>query len=123
MNSNSIGLCGINTAGLDEKAKDKLQSLVTINDNQAMIIPAGKDEQGRTVAEVMAYGKGGVEISFQEELLKSGLARTRQGSAECPNQITFENTQRMAVASKLGYGVRTNRICVKLRVVLKTKVD
>ncbi|HYX15955.1 MAG TPA: hypothetical protein VE944_16615 [Nostoc sp.] len=50
-----------------------------------------KDEQGRTVAEVMAYGKGGVEVSFREELLKSGLINTRQSGVECPNQIAFEN--------------------------------
>ncbi|MEH2083267.1 MAG: thermonuclease family protein [Nostoc sp.] len=45
-------------------------------ENQVMVIPAGKDKQGRTVAEVMVYGQGEAEISFQEELLKSGLART-----------------------------------------------
>lgn len=52
----------------------------------------GKDEPGRTVAEVMAYGKGGFEISFQEELLKSALARTRQSGMKWPNQLAFENS-------------------------------
>nr|WP_322712681.1 thermonuclease family protein [Nostoc sp. ChiSLP03a]MDZ8213903.1 thermonuclease family protein [Nostoc sp. ChiSLP03a] len=49
-----------------------------------------KDNDGRTVAEVMAYGKGEAEISFQEELLKNGLARTRNSGVECPNQLAFE---------------------------------
>ncbi|MBD2683572.1 MULTISPECIES: thermonuclease family protein [Nostoc] len=60
--------------------------------------PAGKDSLGRTVAEVMAYAKDGVDISFQEELLKSGLARTQQGGVECPNQIAFDNAQRLAMS-------------------------
>ena len=55
-----------------------------------------------TVAEVMAQGQGEAEISFQEELLKSGLAKTRLGGLECPNQIAFEQAQKIAIASKTG---------------------
>ncbi|MDZ8108268.1 MAG: hypothetical protein RM338_21970 [Nostoc sp. DedQUE12a] len=35
-------------------------------------------------------------------MLKSGLARTQQSGVECPNQIAFENAQRLAIASKAG---------------------
>jgi endonuclease YncB( thermonuclease family) len=51
---------------------------------------------------LVAYGQGEAEISFQEELLKSGLVKTRQSGVEYPNQIAFENAQKMAVASKVG---------------------
>lgn len=101
-NQMQVWLCGIDASELESKAKDKLQSLVAINDSQVMVIPAGKDEQGHTVAEVMVYGQGEAEISFQEELPKSGLARTQQSGVECPNQIAFENAQRLAIASKVG---------------------
>lgn len=59
----------------------------------------------------MAYGKGGFEVSFQEELLKSGLAKTQQGGVECPNQLAFENAQRMANAvwSQDKQNLRSNR--------------
>ncbi|MBD2596019.1 thermonuclease family protein [Nostoc spongiaeforme FACHB-130] len=99
-----VRLCGIDAAGqaLSNQAKEKLRSLVAINDNQVMIIPVQKDSNGKTMAEVMAYGKGGVEVSFQEELLKHGLAITRQFNVECPNQLAFENAQKMAVALKVG---------------------
>ncbi|WP_242062428.1 thermonuclease family protein [Nostoc punctiforme] len=101
-NQMQVRLCGIDASELGNKAKDKLRSLVATNDNQVMVIPVGKDEQGRTIAEVMVYGQGEAEISFQEELLKSGLARTQQGDVECPNQIAFENAQRLAIASNVG---------------------
>ncbi|MBD2683633.1 MULTISPECIES: thermonuclease family protein [Nostoc] len=101
-NQMQVWLCGIEASELGNKANEKLKSLVATNENQVMVIPVGKDEQGRTVAEVMVYGKDGVEVSFQEELLKSGLAKTQQGGVECPNQIAFENAQKMAVASKVG---------------------
>ncbi|MBD2682639.1 MULTISPECIES: thermonuclease family protein [Nostoc] len=101
-NQMQVRLCGIDASELRNKAKEKLRSLVAINDSQVMVIPAGKDEQGHTVAEVMVYGQGEAEISFQEELLKSGLARTQQAGVECPNQIAFENAQRLAIASKAG---------------------
>jgi endonuclease YncB( thermonuclease family) len=50
----------------------------------------------------MAHGQGEAEISFQEELLKSGLAKTQLGGVECPNQIAFEQAQKIAIASKTG---------------------
>ena len=103
-NQMQIRLCGINQPeqALSKQATEKLRSLVAIDGNQVTVIPVAKDEQGRTVAEVMAYGKDGVEVSFQEELLKSGLVKTRQSGVECPNQIAFENAQRLAIASKTG---------------------
>lgn len=64
------------------EAKDKLLKLVGAAENQLMIIPVAKDSYGRTVAEVMARGQGDTEISFQEELLKIGLAKTRLGGIE-----------------------------------------
>ncbi|MBD2452128.1 thermonuclease family protein [Nostoc sp. FACHB-152] len=97
-----VRLCGIDAAELGNQAKEKLQSLVAIDGNQVTVIPVAKDEQGRTFAEIMAYSKDGVEVSFQEELLKSGLVKTRQSGVECPNMIAFENAQRLAVASKAG---------------------
>ncbi|MGJ5634947.1 thermonuclease family protein [Nostoc sp. CALU 1950] len=108
----SVELCGIDAPEvkqgevpaqtLSNEAKDKLLKLVATADNQLMIIPVAKDKQGHTVAEVMAHGQGEAEISFQEELLKNGLAKTRLGGVECPNQIAFENAQRIAKASKAG---------------------
>ncbi|MFN6498788.1 MAG: thermonuclease family protein [Nostoc sp. DedQUE01] len=97
-NQMQVWLCGIDASELESQAKDKLQSLVATNDNQVMVIPVQKDSLGRTVAEVMVYGQGEAEISFQEELLKSGLARTQRGGVECPNQIAFENAQRLAMS-------------------------
>ncbi|MBN3957814.1 thermonuclease family protein [Nostoc sp. NMS8] len=107
-----VELCGIDAPQVKQgevpaqafsnEAKDKLLKLVAAADNQVMIIPVAKDSDGRTVAEVMAHGQGEAEISFQEEMLKSGLAKTRLGEVECPNQIAFENAQRIAIASKTG---------------------
>lgn len=87
---------------LGNEAKDKLLKLVAAADNQVMIIPVGKDSDGRTVAEVMTHGQGEAEISFQEEMLKSGLAKTRLGGVECPNQLAFKQAQKIAIASKTG---------------------
>ncbi|OYD86544.1 nuclease [Nostoc sp. 'Peltigera membranacea cyanobiont' 213] len=109
----SVELCGIDAPevkqgevpaqALSNEAKDKLLNLVAAADNQLMIIPVAKDSDGRTVAEVMAHGQGEAEISFQEELLKSGLAKTQLGGGvKCPNQIAFEQTQKIAIASKTG---------------------
>ncbi|MEH1865535.1 MAG: thermonuclease family protein [Nostoc sp.] len=108
----SVELCGIDAPevkqdevpaqALSNEAKDKLLKLIAAADNQLMIVPVAKDSDGRTVAEVMAHGQGDTEISFQEELLKSGLAKTRLGEVECPNQIAFENAQRIVIASKAG---------------------
>ncbi|MBD2511666.1 thermonuclease family protein [Nostoc muscorum FACHB-395] len=107
-----VELCGIDTPemkqgeaprqALANEAKQKLLKLVAAADNQLMIVPVEKDNDGRTVAEVMAHGRGEAEISFQEELLKSGLAKTRLGGVECPNQIAFEQAQKIAIASKTG---------------------
>ena len=107
-----VELCGIDapevkqgkTPGqpLANEAKQKLLKLIAAADNQLMIVPVAKDSDGRTVAEVMAHGQGEAEISFQEELLKSGLAKTRLGGVECPNQIAFEQAQKIAIASKTG---------------------
>ncbi|MBD2242537.1 thermonuclease family protein [Nostoc sp. FACHB-888] len=87
---------------LANEAKQKLFKLVAAADNQLIIIPVEKDNQGRTVAEVMAYGKGEAEISFQEELLKSGLAKTRKSGVECPNNLAFEKAADIAKASHIG---------------------
>ncbi|WGV29110.1 thermonuclease family protein [Halotia branconii] len=100
-----VRLCGIDTPSgqlLGNKAKEKLRSLVVSADNEVMIIPVETDRDGYTVAEVMAYGKDEVDISFQEELLKSGLAKTRNSGVECPNQLAFGNAQKIAIASKTG---------------------
>jgi len=97
----NVRLCGI-VAALDKEAKEKLQSLVATAENQVMLIPVEKDGDGYTIAEVMAYGTGEVEISFQEELLKSGWAKTRKSGVECPNQLSFEQAEKIAIASKVG---------------------
>lgn len=110
----SVELCGIDAPEVKQgkspeqplanEAKQKLLKLVVAADNQLMIVPVEKDNDGRTVAEVMAHGQGEAEISFQEELLKNGLARTRDSSVECPNHLAFEQAQNIAKASKLEYG-------------------
>ncbi|MDZ8228004.1 thermonuclease family protein [Nostoc sp. ChiVER01] len=115
----SVELCGIDAPqvkqaevpgqALSNESKQKLLKLVAAADNQLMIIPVAKDEQGRTVAEVMARGQGEAEISFQEELLKSGLAKTRLGGVECPNQLSFEQAAEIAKASKVGVGSQSKR--------------
>jgi Staphylococcal nuclease homologue len=43
-----------------------------------------------------------LKASFQEELLKNGLAKTRKSEVKCPNQLAFEQAQKMAIASKAG---------------------
>lgn len=108
----SVELCGIDAPevkqgevpaqALSNEAKDKLLNLIAAADNQLMIVPVAKDSNGRTVAEVMAHGQGKAEISFQEELLKNGLAKMRKSGVECPNQIAFEQAQKIAIASKTG---------------------
>ncbi|MBN3921709.1 thermonuclease family protein [Nostoc sp. NMS4] len=114
----SVELCGIDAPELKQgeaprqalahEAKQKLLKLIAAADNQLMIVPVAKDSDGRTVAEVMAHGQGKAEISFQEELLKNGLARTRNSSVECPNQLAFEQAQDIAKASKLGIWNQSN---------------
>nr|WP_322657121.1 thermonuclease family protein [Dendronalium sp. ChiSLP03b]MDZ8203450.1 thermonuclease family protein [Dendronalium sp. ChiSLP03b] len=107
-----VELCGIDASELKQdkapgqslgnEAKQKLQSLVADADNEVMIVPVQKDSEGRTVAEVMARGQGEAEISFQEELLKSGLAKMHKSGMECPNQLAFEQAQKIGIASKAG---------------------
>ncbi len=78
-------------------------SLVALAENQVMIIPVETDRYGRTVAEVMAAvsGEWGEELSFQEEMLKSGNAFLyRRYSKNCPNVAAFEKAE--AIASKVG---------------------
>ncbi|MBD2530067.1 thermonuclease family protein [Nostoc flagelliforme FACHB-838] len=107
-----VELCGIDAPELKQdeapdqplanEAKQKLLKLVAAADKQLMVIPVEKDNQGRTVAEVMAYGKDEADISFQEELLLSGLAKMLNSGVVCPNQLGFEQAQEIAKASKLG---------------------
>lgn len=97
----NVRLCGI-VAALDNQAKDKLRSLVAAAENQVMLIPVEKDGDGYTVAEVMAYGTGEVQISFQEELLKSGLAKVRKSGVECPNHLSLKNAEKIAKSSQVG---------------------
>lgn len=88
---------------LGQEAKQKLSALVAAANNEVMVIPIEKDKYGRTVAEVMARGKGGVEVSFQEEMLKSGMALLyRQYAKNCPNVAAFEQAEKIAIASKAG---------------------
>lgn len=113
-----VELCGIDAPevkqgeaprqALANEAKQKLLKLVADADNQLIIIPVEKDNQGRTVAEVMAYGKGGTDISFQEELLKDGLAKMRKSGVECPNHLAFEHAADIAKASHIGVWSQSN---------------
>ncbi|MBE8966894.1 thermonuclease family protein [Nostocales cyanobacterium LEGE 12452] len=113
-----VELCGIDAPELKQgetpgqplanEAKQKLQLLVTAADKQLMVIPVEKDNKGLTVAEVMAYGKGETDISFQEELLKDGLAKMRKSGMECPNHLAFEQAQKIAKASKVGVWSQSN---------------
>lgn len=70
--------------------------------SKAIVIPVEKDTDGRTVAEVMSAGKDGIEVSFQEEMLKSGMAYYRKSAANCPNHLAFEKAEKLAIASKTG---------------------
>ncbi len=113
-----VQLCGIDvpeliqgkpsTQALANEAFKKLRSLVATADNQVIIIPVRKDSEGRTIAEVMAYGKNDMEISFQEELLKNGLAKIHESGIKCPNHSTFEQAQKIAIASKAGMWKQSN---------------
>ncbi|BCL39649.1 thermonuclease family protein [Nostoc sp. MS1] len=97
----NVRLCGI-VAALDKEAKEKLISLIAAAENQVMIIPVEKDSDGYTVAEVMANGTGELDISFEEELLKSGLAKMRKSGLGCPNQLSFEQAEKIAQSSQVG---------------------
>ncbi|GAX45654.1 nuclease [Tolypothrix sp. NIES-4075] len=57
-------------------------------------IPVENDRYGRTVAEVMAHGSSQVEVSFQEEMLKSGMAMVYPAFvAKCPNAEVFKRAE------------------------------
>jgi micrococcal nuclease len=87
------------------EAREKLRSLVALAKNQVMIIPIETDRYGRTVAEVMASvsGEWGIEMSFQEEMLKSGMAYYyKQYASNCPNHSAFAKAEEIAIASKAG---------------------
>jgi endonuclease YncB( thermonuclease family) len=88
---------------LGQEAKQKLSALVAAANNEVMVIPIEKDKYGRTVAEIMSRGKGGVEVSFQEEMLKSGMAYLyRQYLNKCVNATAFEQAEKIAIASRAG---------------------
>ncbi|NJR72948.1 MAG: thermonuclease family protein [Scytonema sp. CRU_2_7] len=79
---------------LGNESKEKLQSLVALAKNQVIIIPVETDRYGRTVAEVMASvsGEWGIEMSFQEEMLKSGMAYYyKQYASNCPNHDALQS--------------------------------
>ncbi|OUL32368.1 thermonuclease family protein [Nostoc sp. 106C] len=113
-----VQLCGIDVLEVKQdkalgqplanEAKQKLQSLVAAADSQVIIIPVQKNSEGRTVAEVMAHGKDDMEISFQEEILKSGLAKIHESGIKCPNHSAFEQAQKLAIASKAGIWKQSN---------------
>ena len=120
-----VKLCGIDAPQLqhsqtpiqtfNNQAKEKLRSLlglpqaslVAAADNQVMVIPVEKDSDGRTVAEVMmSAGKDGIEVSFQEEILKSGMGYYRKSGDNCPNYLAFENAEKLAMAQAPTVGDR-----------------
>ncbi|RCJ42457.1 hypothetical protein A6770_34695 [Nostoc minutum NIES-26] len=83
------------------EAREKLRSLVALAKNQVIIIPVETDRYGRTVAEVMASvsGEWGLEMSFQEEMLKSGMAYYyKQYASKCPNHDAFAKGEEIAIA-------------------------
>ncbi|MFB2772275.1 thermonuclease family protein [Pelatocladus sp. BLCC-F211] len=85
------------------EAREKLRSLVATAKNQVIIIPVETDRYGRTVAEVMASGKGDVEVSFQEEMLKSGMARVYPAFVDkCPNKEAFKLAEEIGKSKRLG---------------------
>ncbi|MBD2303469.1 thermonuclease family protein [Nostoc sp. FACHB-190] len=97
-----VRLCGINARESSVASAHKLRSLVAAAQNQVMIIPVKKDIDEYMIAEVMAKNSGEAEISFQEELLKGGLAKISNSGLECPNRIAFENAQRIGKSSQVG---------------------
>ena len=104
-----IRFCGIDapekSQTLGKQSTEKLRSLVQLAKNQVIIIPVETDRYGRTVAEVMAAvsGEWGEEISFQEEMLKSGMAYYyRKYAANCPNHLAFEQAEEIGKTSKAG---------------------
>ena len=102
-----VRLCGIDAPQLQHgktsgQAREKLRSLVAASENKVMVIPVETDSDARTVAEVMTTGKDGIEVSFIEEMLKSGMAYYRKSASICPNHLAFENAEKLAIASNKG---------------------
>lgn len=104
-----IRFCGIDAVEkaqpMGKESQEKLRSLVALAKNQVIIIPVETDKYGRTVAEVMASVKGewGEEISFQEEMLKSGMARIYPAFVDkCPNAEVFKRAEEIARSKNLG---------------------
>jgi micrococcal nuclease len=51
----------------------------------------------------MSRGKGGVEVSFQEEMLKSGMAMVYSAFVnKCPNADAFKRAEEIAKSKNLG---------------------
>ncbi|MFK0730431.1 MAG: thermonuclease family protein [Gloeotrichia echinulata HAB0833] len=118
--SKKIRFCGIDAPEVQhgkqpgqpfgDEAREKLRSLISLAKNQVIIIPVEFDRYGRTVAEVMASvsGEWGIEMSFQEEMLKSGSAYYyKQYASNCPNHDAFAKAQELAIASKAGVWGKT----------------
>jgi endonuclease YncB( thermonuclease family) len=113
--SKKIRFCGIDAPEVQhgkqpgqpfgDEAREKLRSLISLAKNQVIIIPVEFDRYGRTVAEVMASvsGEWGIEMSFQEEMLKSGSAYYyKQYASNCPNHDAFAKAQELAIANRVG---------------------
>lgn len=94
-----IRLCGISPLGTE--SREKLRSLVAAAENEVIIIPV-ETNNGYTVAEVLApiSGPWGLEMSIQEEMLKSGSAYYKPSN--CPNHDAFVRAEEIAIASKVG---------------------
>jgi micrococcal nuclease len=87
------------------EAREKLRSLVALAKNQVTIVPVETDRYGRTVAEVMAdvSGPWGNEMSFQEEMLKGGMARVYPAFVDkCPNKEAFKLAEEIGKSKRLG---------------------
>ncbi|MBD2458408.1 thermonuclease family protein [Nostoc sp. FACHB-87] len=104
-----IRFCGIDAPekaqAMGKESKEKLRSLVALAKNQVIIIPVETDRYGRTVAEVMASVSGdwGIEMSFQEEMLKSGMARIYPAFVDkCPNKEAFKQAEKIGKSKRLG---------------------
>lgn len=102
-----IRLCGIDANEKQQKlgteATNYLRSLVEKAENEVLVIPIEKDRYGRTVAEIMSRGKDGVEVSFQEEMLKSGMAMVYPAFINrCPNADAFKRAEEIAKSQRLG---------------------
>lgn len=78
----------------------KLRSLVDTANGTIEITPIKTTKDGHIIAEVFVRNGLG-DISFQEEMLKSGLVYHRQ-YAGCDNHLSFEEAQNIAIAAKVG---------------------